>query len=29
MATNRKPIKTWSRMSTIIPEFVGSKFFDS
>ena len=24
--TNRKPIKTWSRKSTIIPEFVGSSF---
>ena len=24
--TNMKPIKTWSRKSTIIPEFVGSNF---
>ena len=24
--TNRKPIKTWSRKSTIIPEFVGHSF---
>jgi small subunit ribosomal protein S19 len=24
--TNRKPIKTWSRKSTIIPEFVGLSF---
>ncbi len=24
--TNRKPIKTWSRKSTIIPEFIGSSF---
>ena len=24
--TNRKPIKTWSRKSTIIPEFVGLTF---
>ena len=24
--TNIKPIKTWSRKSTIIPEFVGSSF---
>ncbi len=24
--TNMKPIKTWSRKSTIIPEFVGSSF---
>ena len=24
--TNVKPIKTWSRKSTIIPEFVGSNF---
>ena len=24
--TNMKPIKTWSRKSTIIPEFVGSRF---
>ena len=24
--TNRKPIKTWSRKSTIIPEFVGISF---
>ena len=24
--SNRKPIKTWSRKSTIIPEFVGSSF---
>ena len=23
---NRKPIKTWSRNSTIIPEFVGHSF---
>jgi small subunit ribosomal protein S19 len=23
---NRKPIKTWSRRSTIIPDFVGSSF---
>ena len=23
---NRKPIKTWSRKSTIIPEFVGFSF---
>ena len=23
---NRKPIKTWSRKSTIIPDFVGSSF---
>ena len=26
MATNIKPIKTWSRKSTIIPEFVGVSF---
>ena len=25
-ATNMKPIKTWSRKSTIIPDFVGSSF---
>ena len=25
-STNRKPIKTWSRKSTIIPDFVGSSF---
>ena len=25
-ATNTKPIKTWSRKSTIIPEFVGVSF---
>ena len=24
--SSRKPIKTWSRKSTIIPEFVGSSF---
>ena len=24
--TSRKPIKTWSRRSTIIPDFVGSSF---
>ena len=24
--TNKKPIKTWSRKSTIIPEFVGISF---
>tara|TARA_X000000368_G_C22674222_1_gene555338 strand:+ start:77 stop:382 length:306 start_codon:yes stop_codon:yes gene_type:complete len=24
--TNRKPIKTWSRKSTIIPDFVGFSF---
>ena len=24
--TNKKPIKTWSRRSTIIPEFVGLSF---
>ena len=24
--TTRKPIKTWSRKSTIVPEFVGSNF---
>ena len=24
--SNRKPIKTWSRKSTIIPEFVGFSF---
>ena len=24
--TNRKPIKTWSRKSTIIPEFIGLSF---
>ena len=24
--TSRKPIKTWSRKSTIIPDFVGSSF---
>ena len=24
--TNKKPIKTWSRKSTIIPEFVGVSF---
>ena len=24
--TNRKPIKTWSRKSTIIPDFVGISF---
>ena len=26
MDVNRKPIKTWSRKSTIIPEFIGSSF---
>ena len=26
MATNIKPIKTWSRKSTIIPDFVGVSF---
>ena len=26
MATNIKPIKTWSRKSTIIPDFVGESF---
>ena len=26
MSSNVKPIKTWSRKSTIIPEFVGSNF---
>ena len=26
MDTNRKPIKTWSRKSTIIPDFVGISF---
>ena len=26
METNIKPIKTWSRKSTIIPEFVGVSF---
>ena len=25
-ATNKKPIKTWSRNSTIIPDFVGHSF---
>ena len=25
-STNKKPIKTWSRNSTIIPEFVGINF---
>jgi len=25
-ATNKKPIKTWSRKSTIIPDFVGTSF---
>ena len=25
-ATNKKPIKTWSRKSTIIPDFVGFSF---
>ena len=25
-ATNKKPIKTWSRKSTIIPDFVGTTF---
>ena len=25
--TNRKPIKTWSRKSTIIPDFVGISFW--
>ena len=25
-ATNKKPIKTWSRKSTIIPDFVGMSF---
>ena len=25
-ATNKKPIKTWSRKSTIIPEFIGHSF---
>ena len=24
--TNRRPIKTWSRKSTIIPDFVGFSF---
>ena len=24
--TNRKPIKTWSRKSTIIPDFIGTSF---
>ena len=24
--TSRRPIKTWSRKSTIIPDFVGSSF---
>ena len=24
--TNKKPIKTWSRKSTIIPEFIGTSF---
>ena len=24
---NKKPIKTWSRKSTIIPEFIGVCFF--
>ena len=24
--TNRKPIKTWSRKSTIIPDFIGVSF---
>ena len=24
--TNKKPIKTWSRKSTIIPDFVGTSF---
>ena len=24
--TNKKPIKTWSRKSTIIPDFVGFRF---
>ena len=24
--TNKKPIKTWSRKSTIIPEFIGFSF---
>ena len=24
--SNRKPIKTWSRKSTIIPEFIGTSF---
>ena len=24
--TNKKPIKTWTRKSTIIPEFVGTSF---
>ena len=24
--TNKKPIKTWSRKSTIIPEFIGLSF---
>ena len=24
--TNKKPIKTWSRKSTIIPDFVGFSF---
>ena len=24
--TNRKPIKTWSRKSTIIPDFIGISF---
>ena len=23
---NKKPVKTWSRRSTIIPDFVGSSF---
>ena len=26
---NRKPIKTWSRKSTIIPDFVGLSFLSS
>ena len=25
-AANKKPIKTWSRNSTIIPDFVGHSF---
>ena len=24
--TNKKPIKTWSRKSTIIPDFIGTSF---
>lgn len=25
--TNKRPIRTWSRRSTIVPEFIGKTFF--